>query len=49
MSEPSALDQILQVRRAASTEIVSPDEQTVKLVIFEIGGEWFAFPGDAIR
>ena len=49
MPEPSALDQILKVRRDASAAIVHPDEQTVKLVIFELGGEWFAFPGDAIR
>lgn len=45
----SDLDKILSLRRAASTEIVNVDEPTVKLVIFELGGDWYAFPGDAIR
>lgn len=49
MPESSALEQILKVRRDASADIVNPDEQTVKLVIFALGDEWFAFPGDAIR
>ena len=47
--EQSGLDQILSLRREASAEIVNVDEPIVKLVIFELGGEWFAFPGEAIR
>jgi purine-binding chemotaxis protein CheW len=47
--EQSGLDKILSLRREASAEIVNVDESTVKLVIFELGGEWFAFPGEAIR
>jgi purine-binding chemotaxis protein CheW len=47
--EQSGLDKILSLRREASAEIVNVDEPTVKLVIFELGGEWFAFPGEAIR
>ena len=49
MPEQSGLDHILNLRREASGAIVSPDEPSVKLVIFELGGEWFAFPGEAIR
>jgi purine-binding chemotaxis protein CheW len=47
--EQNGLDKILSLRREASAEIVNVDEPTVKLVIFELGGEWFAFPGEAIR
>lgn len=47
--EQSGLDKILSLRREASAEIVNVDEPTVKLVIFELGGEWFAFPGEAVR
>jgi purine-binding chemotaxis protein CheW len=47
--EPSKLDKILSLRRNARTEIVNVDQAMVKLVIFEIGGEWFAFLGEAIR
>lgn len=43
------LDQVLVQRRDASREIVDVDEPSIKLVIFELGGEWFAFPGEAIR
>jgi purine-binding chemotaxis protein CheW len=43
------LDQVLIQRRDSSQEIVDVDEPSVKLVIFELGGEWFAFPGEAIR
>jgi purine-binding chemotaxis protein CheW len=46
--EQSGLDKILSSRREAA-EIVDVDEPTVKLVIFEIGGEWFAFAGESIR
>jgi purine-binding chemotaxis protein CheW len=47
--EQSGLDKILSLRREASAEIVNVDEPMVKLVIFELGGEWFAFPGEAVR
>ena len=47
--QQSGLDKILSLRREASTEIVNVDEPVVKLVIFELGGEYFAFPGEAIR
>lgn len=43
------LDQVLVQRRDASQEIVNVDEPAVKLVVFDLGGEWFAFPGEAIR
>lgn len=48
MSE-SALDQILSQRHEARKEVVSVDEPAVKLVIFELGGDWFAFHGERIR
>ncbi len=48
MSE-TTLDQVLTQRRDARREIVNVDEPTTKLVIFELGGEWFAFHGDRIR
>lgn len=48
MAQQSSLDNILSLRRTAAAEIVNVDEPLVKLVIFELGGEWFAFPGDAI-
>jgi purine-binding chemotaxis protein CheW len=47
--EQNGLDQILSLRRETSAEIVNVDEPVVKLVIFELCGEWFAFPGEAIR
>ncbi|MFI3118530.1 MAG: chemotaxis protein CheW [Methylococcaceae bacterium] len=47
--EQSGLDKILDLRQTASSEIVNVDEPTVKLVIFELSGECFAFPGEAIR
>ncbi len=47
--EQSNLDKILGFRLDASAEIVNVDEPMVKLVIFELCGEWFAFPGEAIR
>lgn len=47
--EQSGLDKILVMRLDASAAIVDVDEPTVKLVIFELGGELFAFPGEAVR
>lgn len=43
------LDQALLMRSEASQEIINVDEPVIKLVIFELGGEWFALPGEAIR
>lgn len=47
--DPHSLDQVLIQRRNSGQEIVDVDEPAIKLVIFELGGEWFAFPGEAIR
>lgn len=48
MSETS-LDQILAKRQSAHKEIVNVDEPLIKLVIFALGDDWFAFHGDRIR
>lgn len=48
-SDALTLDQALLRRSATSREIIDVDEPVIKLVIFELGGEWFAFPGAAIR
>jgi purine-binding chemotaxis protein CheW len=48
MSE-TTLNQVLTERRAASQEIVNVDEATIKLVIFALGDECFAFHGARIR
>ncbi|OQX19266.1 MAG: hypothetical protein BWK76_05055 [Desulfobulbaceae bacterium A2] len=48
MSE-TTLDQLLARRSEAGQEIVNVDEKTVKLVIFEIGPQRFAFHGEHIR
>lgn len=48
MSE-TELDRVLIERREARQEIVNVDEPTVKLVIFALGDQWFAFPGGNIR
>lgn len=45
----TTLDQILTQRREANKDIVNVDEPTVKLVIFALGEEWFAFHGECIR
>lgn len=43
------LDQVLTQRREANQDIVNVDEPTVKLVIFALGDNWFAFHGERIR
>lgn len=43
------LDQVLTQRREANQDIVNVDEPMVKLVIFAIGDDWFAFHGERIR
>lgn len=47
--DPLSLDQALLQRSKAAQEIIDVDEPVIKLVIFELGGEWFAFLGEAIR
>lgn len=48
MSE-TTLDQVLSQRRESRQEIVNVDEPVVKLVIFELAGQRFAFHGERIR
>jgi purine-binding chemotaxis protein CheW len=43
------LDEVLTQRREADRDIVNVDEPTVKLVIFALGEDWFAFHGERIR
>jgi purine-binding chemotaxis protein CheW len=45
----SLLDQVLTHRCEANKDIVDVDEPVIKLVIFEISGQRFAFNGDSIR
>lgn len=49
--EPSTseLEQLLSLRRETSSAVVDVNESTVKLVVFAIGSDWFAFPGTTIR
>lgn len=47
--EVLTLDRILAQRTQANKEIVNVDEPTIKLVVFELNGDWFAFPGSNIR
>lgn len=48
MSE-TTLDQVLSQRREARQDIVNVDEPAVKLVIFALGEQHFAFHGEHIR
>jgi purine-binding chemotaxis protein CheW len=48
MSE-TTLDQVLSQRREARQEIVNVDEPAIKLVIFALGNQHFAFHGERIR
>lgn len=48
MSE-TTLDQVLTQRREANKDIVNVDVPAVKLVIFELGDQRFAFNGECIR
>ena len=45
----TTLDQVLSQRREVNKDIVNVDEPAVKLVIFALGDEWFAFHGERIR
>ncbi len=42
------LNQMLSLRRELSSEIINVDEESIKLVVFELAGDWFAFPGENI-
>jgi purine-binding chemotaxis protein CheW len=48
MSQTS-VDELLALKREAANEIVDVDEPTVKLVIFALGGKFFAFRGQFIK
>lgn len=48
MSE-TTLDQVITQRRDARRDIIDVDVPLVKLVIFELGRDWFAFHGDCIK
>ena len=45
----TTLDQVLSQRREANQDIVNVDEPSVKLVIFELSQQRFAFHGERIR
>ena len=45
----TTLDQVLTRRRETRQDIVDVDEPAVKLVIFALGDNWFAFYGERIR
>jgi purine-binding chemotaxis protein CheW len=50
MSVPDlSLDQILEARRGEARAIVNVDEPQLKLVVFTLAGDWFAFAGDKVR
>lgn len=44
-----SIDDILEKKLAGRKEIVDVDEPEIKLVIFTLGEDWFAFPGRHIR
>ncbi|KIM00306.1 Positive regulator of CheA protein activity (CheW) [Paramagnetospirillum magnetotacticum MS-1] len=44
-----SLDQILEARRGETRAIVNVDEPQLKLVVFTLDGDWFAFAGDKVR
>jgi purine-binding chemotaxis protein CheW len=48
-STDTALQQILEARRGEAGDIVNVDEPQIKLVIFTLAGEWYAFHGDKVR
>ena len=45
----TTLDQVLTQRREANKDIVNVDEPAVKLVVFDLGDQRFAFYSDRIR
>lgn len=49
MSQPPTLAEALKQRAELARNIVNVDEPTLKLVIFALGNDWFAFRGEHIR
>lgn len=49
MPEVSGLEEALRVRREESRAVVTVEEETLDVLIFEIDGVWWAFPGSFIR
>jgi len=43
------LDQILAKRQTASKQVVDVNEPMIKLVVFALGDDWFAFYGERIK
>ena len=43
------LDDLLSQRHAARQDIVDVDEPTLKLVVFALGSDWFAFAAEHVR
>lgn len=43
------LDQVLAIRRGAAGPVVNVDEPLVKLVVFVLNGDWFAFHGERVK
>lgn len=48
-STDTTLEQILETRRGEARDVVNVDEPQIKLVIFTLAGEWYAFHGDKVR
>ena len=49
MEENLNLDQVLALRHGAASPVVDVEEPVIKLVIFTLAEEWFAFAGNKIR
>ncbi len=49
MHTPTSLDDILSQRHDAQRAVVNVDEPQLKLVVFALGGQWFAFHGSSVR
>jgi purine-binding chemotaxis protein CheW len=43
------LDQILEAKRGETKSIVNVDEPQIKLVVFTLGDDWFAFLGEKVK
>lgn len=44
-----SLEQVLALKKGTGSAIINVDEPTTKLVIFVLGDDWFAFPGEQIK
>lgn len=50
MEQPDlSLEHVLDQKRVAAAQSLNIDEPTIKLVIFVLGDDWFAFQGEAIK